>query len=117
MKLGYTGFGLDVGKGGYSNATEGSSFMSFRNAHRLGKGVRDEAKQWILAVARNNNFAVTCSTPACCAHCSSCGQHLQPKPGSPDAPTSHFSFPLSPNLNLYGKEFNRKVTKHCICPP
>lgn len=37
MKLGYIGFGLDVGKGDYLSTIEGSSFISFRNAYLPGK--------------------------------------------------------------------------------
>ena len=56
MKLGYIGFGLDVRKADYLNTIEGSSFTSFRNVRPPGKGVRDEAKQWILVVVGKNNL-------------------------------------------------------------
>lgn len=40
MMLGYVRFELEVRKGNYLNPVEGSSFISFRNAHPPGKGVR-----------------------------------------------------------------------------
>lgn len=40
MTLVYIGFGLEVRKGDYLNTVEESSFISLRNAHPPGKGVR-----------------------------------------------------------------------------